>query len=165
MKIRTNTLAIIAFGLMITSCGQSENKQSTTLTNETPVDNTIKSETVVPKLDSATYEILATDHQPVVENFHILLKTDKLDKVSLQDFVDRFRQEFCNIKCNISLYDDKAIKSLVTKYPLGDKEYLKVADHFVATSTFDMTGLWLYPFQDIKYKELGGKNWKKEPIK
>jgi hypothetical protein len=56
------------------------------------------------------------------------------------------------------------VQPLVTIYPLGNKDYLKVADHFVAQSTFDMNDVWLYPFQDIKYKELGGKNWKKRPI-
>jgi len=130
-----------------------------------PGDKPSQEDIAVQKIDSTTYEILVTNHQPAVENFHVLLKTGKHDKVLLQDFVDKFRKEFCNRKCNISIYDDKSIKFLTTKYPLTDKEYLKFADHFVATSTFEMNDVSLYPFQDIKYKELGGKNWKKEPIK
>jgi hypothetical protein len=57
-----------------------------------------------------------------------------------------------------------ACTTLSNNLSLGNKDYLKVADHFVAQSTFDMNDVWLYPFQDIKYKELGGKNWKKKPI-
>ncbi len=105
-----------------------------------------------------------TDHKPAAENYHVLLKTKNFDKASLQSFVDKFRQEFCSKNCNIFLYDTKSVKPLVTIYPLEDKDYLKVADHFVAQSTFEITDVWLYPFQDIKYKELGGKNWKKKPI-
>jgi hypothetical protein len=48
------------------------------------------------------------------------------------------------------------------KYPVSDKEYLKLADHNIASSIFDMPEVWMYPLQDIKYKELGGHNWKKK---
>jgi hypothetical protein len=55
---------------------------------------------------------------------------------------------------------------LIDSYPLVKNDYLKMADHFVASSSFDAPNsiMW-YPFQDIQYKEYGGKNWKKEPIK
>ncbi len=118
----------------------------------------------VEKPDSSTYEILETNHNQAVENFHIFYKNSKTDKQSLQDFVNKFRQSFCTRKCNIFLYDSKAIKKLVTAYPLTDKEYLLLADHNTAQSLFDLTEIWLYPLQDIKYKELGGKNWKKKPV-
>jgi len=123
-----------------------------------------KKESTTEKLDTTTYEILVTDHKPAAENYHVFLKTKNFDKASLQSFVDNFRQEFCSKNCNIFLYDTKSVKPLVTIYPLGDKDYLKLADHFVAQSTFDMTDVLLYPFQDIKYKELGGKNWSKKAI-
>jgi hypothetical protein len=127
-------------------------------------NTTNKKGNIAEKLDTSTYEILATDDKPAAENYYVFLKNKNLDKSYLQNFVDKFRQEFCSKKCNIFLYDTKSIKPLVTIYPLADKDYLKVADHFIAQSTFDMTEVWMYPFQDIKYKELGGKNWKKKPI-
>ena len=65
-------------------------------------------------------------------------------------------------KCNIRVYDDLVIKDLINKYPLNDEEYLLFADHFIADLDFNSTKIQLYPFQDIKYKELGGTNWKKE---
>lgn len=161
MNVKTKYLTLFAAALIfLSSCGQNKVPKT-----DVDINTPTQHETTTEKLDNTTYEILVTDHKPAVENFHVLFKTSKFDKASLQDFVDRFRLEFCNRQCNISIYDDKSIKSLVTKYPLPDKEYLKVADHFIANSTFDMTDVWLYPFQDIKYKELGGKNWKKEPIK
>lgn len=113
----------------------------------------------VSQLDDLKFEILATQHFPTTQNFHILLKDYSKD--SLQWFVDTFRSEYCTMQCNIHLYDDPSIKSLITKYPLTDSEYLQFADHFVASSMFEMPEIDVYPFQDIKYKELGGKNWKK----
>lgn len=115
----------------------------------------------VSKIDSINFEILATEHYPTTENFHILLGSYKGSKDSLQWFIDSFRSEYCTKQCNIYIYDDVSIKKLTTKYPLTDFEYLKVADHFIASSMFEIPEVWGYPFQDIKYKELGGKNWKK----
>ena len=67
-------------------------------------------------------------------------------------------------KCNIYIYSSDSVKDLMTKYPLQGEEYLKVADAFVYLLAFD--GAYsFYPFQDIQYKEFGGKNWKKEPLK
>lgn len=69
------------------------------------------------------------------------------------------------MQCNINIIDAKDIYPLITEYPLDGKDYLYVADHFVAIVTFDDTSVWMYPYQDSKYRDLGGKNWKKEPIK
>lgn len=161
--IRLNSILILFLLLIIESCGQNESKQKKVTLPVQDTLNTIKRGN--EKLDLSNYEVLTTDHNATVQNFYVLIKGIEIAKDSLQDFVSKFRQEFCSLQCNIWLYDNKAISSLVTKYPLSDKEYLSVADHFVASSSFDMTDVWLYPFQDIKYKELGGKNWKKPQIK
>jgi hypothetical protein len=50
---------------------------------------------------------------------------------------------------------------LVTKYPIEGKEHIKVADHFVAMSSFDAMDVWMYPYQDFKYnseEKIGKKN-------
>lgn len=116
-------------------------------------------------LDANSYEILGTDHNNAVENYYILVKNISTDKDSLQIFVDKFRQENCKGQCNISIVDSKDIYPLIRKYPLQGKEYIKVADHFVAMSDFSVNDVWMYPYQDIQYKEYGGKNWKKEQPK
>ena len=66
-------------------------------------------------------------------------------------------------ECNIYIYDTQDLMDIIDKYPLKDDEYLKVADHFIYSYDFSNSGQY-YPFQDIRYKELGGKNWKKTPI-
>lgn len=109
---------------------------------------------------------MKTSHNQAVQNFLILLKRSSFDKNYVYQFVTRFRKEHCNRNCNIYVYDTKSILPLVDIYPLNPKDYVKLADHFVSISTFDATELrdW-YPYQDFKYKEYHGQNWKKEPIK
>lgn len=116
------------------------------------------------ELITTNFETLATNHNSTVENFHLAIKNVLSDEFALQKFVDKFRSSSCKKDCNIQIYDDSSVKSLTTKYPLNDNEYLHLADHFVAWSMFDAHEVWIYPFQDIKYKELGGKNWKKKPL-
>ncbi len=118
------------------------------------------------KLDAATYEIIKVQRNPTVKNFYIFLKKKPDDKVYVNRFIKAFRLENCSGKCNISIYDSGTIEDLVDKYPIEGKEYLKLADHFVSASSFDVPDAneW-YPYQDSKYKELGGKHWKKEPVK
>ncbi len=121
---------------------------------------------ILGELDPREYEILKTDHKPVVENFHVLLKRPNFDKNDVHQFIKQFRKENCSKNCNVLVYDDKSVLPLVDIYPLTEKDYLKLADHFVSMSTFDAIEVrdW-YPYQDFQYKEYGGKNWKKEPIK
>jgi hypothetical protein len=121
---------------------------------------------VVKELNEKDYEILLEDKAPTVNNYHILVKKKDFNKAEAKDFIKSFRKYNSNGKSNIHLYDTKEIKHLMTKYPIEGADYIKLADHFVAMSTFDSPELvWWYPFQDVKYKEFGGKNWKKEPIK
>lgn len=128
--------------------------------------NSTNEEIVIEKLNSKDYEILKTNHTPSVQNFHVLIKQKGFDKETVFLFVQRFRHEYCSKNSNVYVYDSKSILPLIDKYPLEGSEYLKLADHFVSMSTFDAKDIksW-YPFQDIQYKEYGGKNWKKEPIK
>ena len=115
------------------------------------------------KLDPQIYEILSTNHYPKAENFNVFYKGEKIDEESLNYFFDSFRENFATKDCNINLFDDKSILSLIDRYPLSKSEYIKLADHFIALSSFEMPNdfSW-YPYQDFQYKEYGGKNWKKK---
>ncbi|WP_293929482.1 hypothetical protein [Sphingobacterium sp. UBA6320] len=117
-------------------------------------------------LSQTDYEILKTEHNSAVENYHVLLKKKDFEKNFVYQFIKQFRKENCKGNCNVSLYDNKSISKLIGIYPLPDKDYLQMADHIISISTFDATEVrdW-YPYQDFHYKDLGGKNWKKEPIK
>jgi len=117
------------------------------------------------KLDTKEYEIMKTRHKQTVENFYVLLKHPNFDKHYVHYFVKEFRKEHCTMNCNVFVYDSRLVLPLVDIYPLGNKDYIKLADHFISMSTFDATEVrdW-YPYQDFKYKEYGGKNWKKDPI-
>jgi hypothetical protein len=118
------------------------------------------------KLNAKEYEIMKSGHKSTIQNFHVLLKHPNFDKNYVHQFIKQFRKENCTMNCNVYVYDTKSILPLVDVYPLKEKDYIKLADHFVSMSTFDATEVkdW-YPYQDFQYKEYGGKNWKKEPIK
>ena len=118
------------------------------------------------KFDENSFEIIKTEHNSSVQNFYILIKFKEFDRESIFEFTKKFRSKYCEMDCNINIYDSKSIIPLLDKYPLEKKEYIKVADHFITMSTFDASNVksW-YPYQDFQYKNYGGKNWKKEPIK
>lgn len=117
------------------------------------------------KLDPKDYEILKTRHNAALENYHVLLNRKKFDKNYAYQFIKAFRKEHCTRNCNVSLYDSKSVAGLIGVYPLEGKDYLKMADHLISISSFDATEVrdW-YPYQDFRYGELGGRNWKKAPI-
>ena len=120
----------------------------------------------IKKLDAETYEIIGKKSNDLVTNYYILVIEKEFDKTKANTFVKSFRKYNCSGDCNVNLYNSKEIKDIMNKYPLEDNEYLRLADHYIASSTFDAPQYvsW-YPYQDKKYKDLGGKNWKKKPIK
>ncbi len=147
------------FSIIVISCSQSNPKS-----NEVE-NNLVQEEETLDKLNPKEYELLTTRHNAAVENYHVLLKRKEFDEDYIYQFIKQFRKEYCETKCNVSVYDSRIINDLIGVYPLSDKEYLKFADHLISISLFDSTELkdW-YPYQDFRYKELGGKNWKKKAI-
>jgi hypothetical protein len=113
------------------------------------------------KTDPRTYQILGIDHNAAVENWYILIKDIPVEKGTLEVFVRRFRDEYCKKESNINLVDDAAVYPLITTYPLEGKNYLTVADSFIAMALFDSAEVWMYPFQDAMYRDLGGKGQQK----
>lgn len=144
--------------LVDTHTGWIESKHI--LTNEVSNNST----NVIP-ITKDDFEIIKIEEEKLVTNFYVLWKGEMISQQALSDFDKRFRKEYCIGSCNVSYYDTKSIKSLIDVYPLSQKEYLKFADHFIGMSTMDSPAeIWYYSYQDIKYKEYGGKNWKKDPL-
>ncbi|MEN2436603.1 hypothetical protein AAH994_14395 [Weeksellaceae bacterium A-14] len=132
-----------------------------------PLKSIIKGEEQITNIDLSKlkYEIIKTSENNVSKNYNIYLEIKNLSKDEIISFIKQFREKNCN-SCTISIFDNKSIKNLIDKYPLNKNEYLKFADHFVAWSTFDSPkSVSFYPFQDSKYTEYGGKNFKEEKMK
>lgn len=159
IKMKKVLLSLYIVSALFSGCSSKERNSTINTSEKTQESSEVK---YLP-LDENAYEILATDHNNTVENYYVLIKNTVIDKNSLQIFVNKFRQEYCKNQCSINIVDSKEIYPLITKYPLQGKEYIKVADHFVAMSDFSVNDIWMYPYQDIQYKEYGGKNWKKNP--
>jgi hypothetical protein len=119
----------------------------------------------IERLDPATFEVFFEKHYSNIENCHIYILQPDMDKDKARAFCKSFIKYNCKGNCNISIYDSKDIKNLLGVYPLKGDDYIELADHFIAQSSSDSPeSVWWYPYQDIQYKEYGGKNWKKEPI-
>ncbi len=153
--MKTKPFYIIAiFAILLLSCGQ----------NDKP---SISNDALrVEKLDESTYEIINLKTTPVVSNYYVLIKFSDKSKERVNEFLEKFRRQYCVNKCNISIYDTKDILPLINKYPLDKQEYIQIAEHLIASTSFDSPDvvLW-YPYQDSQYEEYGGKNWKKEHFK
>jgi hypothetical protein len=164
MKRKIYMLNLLLILGIITSCGQSQSEEEKP--NKIVEENSNSQKVFVnpKKLDTNSFEVIKTERKASVDNYYILLKMKNINEENLNDFVISFRFEECTKNCNINLFDSKSIKKYIGKYPLDRSEYLEYADHLVASSSFDSPEVWMYPYQDIKYKKFGGKNWKKEPI-
>lgn len=128
------------------------------------IDFAVKEESEIsPVQEGKDYEVMLKEIQGTVTNYYIKNITCKLNEPDLYYFAKAIQKQGGG-KCNIYIYSSDSIKDLMTKYPLQGEGYLKVADAFVYLLAFDGTYSF-YPFQDIQYKEFGGKNWKKEPLK
>lgn len=140
---------------------------STTHYGWIPLKNIIKDniQTSNINLSSMKYEIISTTENNISKNYNIYLNIDNLSKDEISNFIKHFREENCS-DCTVSIFDSKSIEDLIDIYPLSKTEYLKFADHLVATSTFDAPkSINFYPLQDIQYKEYGGKNFKEQKMK
>jgi hypothetical protein len=115
----------------------------------------------VKEIDPNSYDVILEKHQGNIINYYLHYK-GIINEEEIKSFIGSFRKHISSGQCNVNLFDSKSIKKSIGKYPLEKTEYLTYADHFIANSTFDSPKIiTLYPYQDLRYKELGGKNWKK----
>lgn len=125
--------------------------------------------TKLPNLkENRDFKLLFTNDNNSVENHYVLILRKDLSENSLHLFAKSYKKAFDKSgRMNLYVYDTDKLGKLIKKdiaYQLNDaKEYIKLADHFVYMSSFDDMDMY-YPYQDLKYKECGGKNWKIEPI-
>lgn len=132
-----------------------------------PLSNIIKENRPNVNVDYAKfkYEVISTSENNISKNYQLYLDTKNFSKDEIINFIKQFREKNCN-SCTINIYDVKSIKNLVNKYPLSKNEYLYFADHFVASSSFDAPKVVaFYPYQDSKYEDYGGKNYKEHKMK
>lgn len=147
---------LLALFIIITSCNASRKEDKPSGNNPLNNPSTEPAAPGIEQLGSDKYEILSTHHNTTMKNYHVLVVDPKIDSAYLQNFANKFREKYCELQCNILLYDDRAVAPFVTKYPLPDSDYVGLADHFIASSAFEPTAIKLYPFRDDRYKRLKG---------
>ncbi len=119
----------------------------------------------VPPIDlkeGIDYTLLKEVKLGNVYNYYYHYKGKDLSRYNLARVAEFFGARHHEIE-NVYIFDTGDLGNLIDKYPLSKTEYLKVADHLVYQ--LDHSRIYsYYPYQDIRYAEYGGKNWKKEPI-
>ena len=98
------------------------------------------------KLQDDSFEIIMTNHNTAVENFHLYYKEKDRTKEAMSAFIRAFRERLCTRKANVSLYDinNEYIKKLIITYPLQGDDLSYMRKHFLAMSIFDMEDdLWM----------------------
>jgi len=117
--------------------------------------------TVVTK-DS--YKIVKRVKNSTIENIYVVYTKSNISQKIAREVIAQIRENIIN--ANIYVFDNENIISTFDIYPLSKEDYLKVADRFICMSSFDAPlAVAYYPYQDFQYKEYGGTNWKKDPIK
>ena len=111
------------------------------------------------KINETDFQILR-EFPTSVNNIYILYTNTNVNQkqlIALNDYLRNTKK----LNGNIYVFDEEKAAELVDKENFEKSEYLYLADHFISMSTFDIPkSIIYYPYQDIKYKELGGQNLK-----
>ena len=97
-------------------------------------------------LPNDSFEIIMTDHNKAVENFHVFYKYSDTSECALLNFIRAFRERFCTRSANVSLYDinNEYLIELIETYPLQGQQLEYMKNHFLAASFFETQDqLWL----------------------
>jgi len=97
-------------------------------------------------LNGKSFEIIMTNHNKAVENFHVFYKYSDTSENALLNFIRAFRERVCTRSANVSLYNinNEYLKSLIKTYPLQGEQLEYMKNHFLAASFFETEDqLWL----------------------
>jgi len=147
-----------------------------------PLEPTKKGEVRKINLSAYSYQILGINHYPAVENYYLLIRTNDFAKENIERILGEIKGKVCKRSCNVWAYDarkyyeldrqmeheieelgkkvgseidaeqEKKVDELIDK-----KYYVVVADHFIGSISFN-GDFEYYPYRDLRYKELGGRN-------
>lgn len=108
-------------------------------------------------LEEKDYDLIKTTSSGK-QNFYILSKMELTDKFQVKLFIKRLRKINKFKAGNIYLFDNLRAVELFDKSSVTGKDYIFLAEHFLAMSTFDApNSAWWLPYIDDKYISAGGK--------
>lgn len=97
------------------------------------------------------FKIIREDHNPLVENYHVLLDIKDVNKVALVEFIKYFRENHTTKQANISIYDNEIVAPFChLDESLTRKQQILLSKHWIGYSTFDAPlDVFLYPENEI----------------
>lgn len=118
---------------------------------------------IVNSINKYSFKILKINHNQMVENYYVYVKTPLLTIDEIKYFLKAFRENFATKISTINLFDSEKVEKLIGIYPLNKEQYLFYADcYFACSDAFEENKIQLYPYQDFKYTQYGGLNLKKD---
>jgi hypothetical protein len=114
------------------------------------------------------YEILEKETTKLIQNFDILILPNNITEEKIEELIIHIQGEECIKSCNIFVWDNKRAyeldgqrRNLLSMNEINqwdEKNYVFVAEHNIASQTFDTDFVWMYPLKDWYYEELKGIN-------
>lgn len=93
------------------------------------------------------FKIIREDHNAKVENYHIFLDIEDVNKMEVLNFIDYFRKKYTKKQANISIYDNEIIAPFChLNKGLSSEQQLLLSKHWVGYSTFEVPlDVLMYP--------------------
>lgn len=93
------------------------------------------------------YRIIREDHNTKVENYHIFLDINDVNKSAILDFIDYFRKNHTKKQANISIYDNEIVSTFCYQNKgLSSEQQSLLSKHWIAYSPFEAPlDVWMYP--------------------
>jgi hypothetical protein len=88
------------------------------------------------RLDKESFEILKTDHNPIVQNYYLLHKNPPENKDELIKFTNKFKEEYCRKKCNVSIFNSDKVLPIIDKYHYNKEENELYEKHLIHFTDF-----------------------------
>lgn len=110
------------------------------------------------------FKIIKQDSSGSIVNCFVVYIGEDFSKRAMSSLVSKVRAQIIG-QANIFIFANEQAAKQFESVDDSRDNYLFVADNYICMSTFDAPlSVMMYPYQDVQYKEFGGKNWKKEPI-
>lgn len=110
------------------------------------------------------FKIIKQDSSGSIINCFVVYIGEDFSKRAMSSLVSKVRAQIIG-QANIFIFANEQAAKQFESVDDSRDNYLFVADNYICMSTFDAPlSVMMYPYQDVQYKEFGGKNWKKEPI-
>lgn len=101
------------------------------------------------------YELIES-YNKGAETIAILISDTLLSKKAITKIAFEARNRHCSTSCNVKIFNSRLGQKKSRQYPIPEKEYVFVADTFVAMLDSESDFISFSPYNDFRYNNFGG---------